>query len=250
MNVRDQTRQTFVTSLRPFRYRTSKFVHRPKNIRSTNQHVPNIDIPEHVVSKLWTFLQLIHFLLLLQIDDHPCMALRLCMVAQLFYSQVRNIFLCISLHDLPHRRTMMISFRHQVSPRLLFLTIFLWLQWKSLIQTWFCNCCGGEHVVLGTWLLSGSAHGCCLLTSRKVKSRRKCWKLKMMKTWALELTWALSLEPWALSLEPQCVHKESPTDQGNNGVLVRVHMLQVCVHVKHVVVLVLFTCMWIPCNSL
>ena len=41
--------------------------------------------------------------------------------------------------------------------------------------------CGGVLVVLGTRLLSGSAHGCCLLTSRKVKSRRKCWKLKMMK---------------------------------------------------------------------
>ena len=38
--------------------------------------------------------------------------------------------------------------------------------------------CGGELVVLGTRLLSGSAHGCCLFTSRKVKSRRKCWKLK------------------------------------------------------------------------
>ena len=35
-------------------------------------------------------------------------------------------------------------------------------------------CCGGEVVVLGTRLLSGSAHGCCLLTSRKMKSRRKC----------------------------------------------------------------------------
>ena len=41
--------------------------------------------------------------------------------------------------------------------------------------------CGGELVVLGTRLLSGSAHGCCLLASRKVKCRRKCWKLKMMK---------------------------------------------------------------------
>ena len=34
--------------------------------------------------------------------------------------------------------------------------------------------CGGELVVLGTRLLSGSAHGCCPLASRKVKSRRKC----------------------------------------------------------------------------
>ena len=41
--------------------------------------------------------------------------------------------------------------------------------------------CGGELVVLLTRLLSGSAHGCCLLTSGKVKSRRKCWKLKTMK---------------------------------------------------------------------
>ena len=36
MNVRDQTRQTFVTSFSPFRYRTSKFVHRPRNIKSPN----------------------------------------------------------------------------------------------------------------------------------------------------------------------------------------------------------------------
>ena len=43
------------------------------------------------------------------------------------------------------------------------------------------NLCGGVLVVLGTRLLSGSAHGCCVLASRKVKSRRKCWKLKMMK---------------------------------------------------------------------
>ena len=46
-------------------------------------------------------------------------------------------------------------------------------QWYRLLQS------GGELVVLGTRLLSGSAHGCCLLTSRKVKSRRRCWKLKM-----------------------------------------------------------------------
>ena len=36
MNVRDQTRQTFVTCFCSFRYRTSKFVHRPQNIKSTN----------------------------------------------------------------------------------------------------------------------------------------------------------------------------------------------------------------------
>ena len=57
------------------------------------------------------------------------------------------------------------------------------------------------------------------------------------------------------------------THESSGVVLVRVHMLQVCVHVKHVVVLVvllcvinsvvvsvptysLFTCMSISCNSL
>ena len=36
MNVRDQTCQTSVTCFGPFRYRTSRFVHWPQNIRSTN----------------------------------------------------------------------------------------------------------------------------------------------------------------------------------------------------------------------
>ena len=43
------------------------------------------------------------------------------------------------------------------------------------------TCSGRELVVLGTQLLSGSAHGCCLLTSRKVKNSRNCRKPKMMK---------------------------------------------------------------------
>ena len=36
----------------------------------------------------------------------------------------------------------------------------------------------GELEVLVTRLFSGSAHGCCPLTLRKVKSSRKCWNLK------------------------------------------------------------------------
>ena len=55
---------------------------------------------------------------------HPYMASRLCTIAQLFYSQVRNIFPRISSQDLPCHRTMKILFRHQVSPWLLFLKIF------------------------------------------------------------------------------------------------------------------------------
>ena len=61
-------------------------------------------------------------------------------------------------------------------------------------------------------------------------------------------------------LEPQCVHKESSTDKENIktqkrhhrrnklhsessvAILVSVHMLQVCGHIKHVVVLVVLLC--------
>ena len=77
------------------------------------QYVLNADMSEQVVNKLWTILQLIHFLRL-QIDDHRCMALRLCKIAHLFCSQVRNIFRSICSHDLPCFMTMKILLRHQV----------------------------------------------------------------------------------------------------------------------------------------
>ena len=51
----------FVTSFCPLRYRTSKFVHRPQNIGSTNT-CQNIDIQEQFVGKQWVSLQLILFL--------------------------------------------------------------------------------------------------------------------------------------------------------------------------------------------
>ena len=79
-----------------------------------HQYVANTDISEQFLSKLWTILQLIQFLLL-YIDGHPCMASRLQIIIELF------IFPRISLHDFPCHRTMKISFRHQVSPWLLFL---------------------------------------------------------------------------------------------------------------------------------
>ena len=41
--------------------------------------------------------------------------------------------------------------------------------------------CRRELAVLAPPLLSGSAHGRCLLTSCKVKSRRMCWKVKNME---------------------------------------------------------------------
>ena len=42
----------------------------------------------------------------------------------------------------------------------------------------FCTNCGGELVVLGTRLLSGSAHGRCLLTSRKVREQKEVLEAK------------------------------------------------------------------------
>ena len=87
------------------------------------QYVPNTDISEQFVSKLWTILQLTHFLLL-WMDDNPRMVSRLCIMVALFYSPVRNFFPRISLHDLPCHRTKKILFLHRVSPWLLFLVIF------------------------------------------------------------------------------------------------------------------------------
>ena len=73
--------------------------------------------------------------LLLQIDGHPCMELRLGTIAQLFYSQVRNVFPHISLHDLPWHRTKKILFLHQVS-LMLRSVVFPWLQQETWIQTY------------------------------------------------------------------------------------------------------------------
>ena len=102
------------------------------------QNEPNTDISEQSVSKQWIILQQIHFLLLLN-DGHPSMALRPYTIVQPFYSQVRNIFPRIPLHDLPCHKTMKISFRHQVSAWLLFLVIFPYHRQKSLIGTYSYN---------------------------------------------------------------------------------------------------------------
>ena len=88
------------------------------------QYEPHAHISEQFVSKLWIVLQLIPFILL-YFGGHQGMASRLWTIARLFYSQVRNIFPRISLHDLPYHRTMKISFRHQVSAWLLFLAFFI-----------------------------------------------------------------------------------------------------------------------------
>ena len=126
------------------------------------QYVPSIDMSEQFVRKLWKILQLIHFLLLWT-DGHPCMALRVCIIAQLFYSQIRNIFPRISLHDLPCHKTMKISFRHQGSPWLLFLTIFC----STSRNPWFEHTFVINHNILAYLTFSLSAtqinmvEGCC-----------------------------------------------------------------------------------------
>ena len=102
---------------------TRKFVHRPQNIKS-----PNTRQIQTFQNNLWA--NCIHFsywsyFFFFQIGGHQGMALRLCVIAQLFYWQVRSIFPRISLRDLPCQRTKKISFRHQVSQWLSFLATFL-----------------------------------------------------------------------------------------------------------------------------
>ena len=65
---------------------------------------PSIDVSEQFVSKLWTVLQLIQFLLLKN-DGHPSMALRLRIIVESFYLEIRNIFPHISFRDLPCHST-------------------------------------------------------------------------------------------------------------------------------------------------
>ena len=84
----------------------------------SSQYEPNADISEQLLSKLLTILLLTHFLLLLSIDGHPCMVLRLCIIVESFNSQIRNIFPHFSLRDLPCHRTMKILFLDQVSLKL------------------------------------------------------------------------------------------------------------------------------------
>ena len=67
------------------------------------QYGPNI-VMSKFMSKPWTTLQLIQFLLL-QIDGHQYMKLRLCTIVKYNCLRVRNMFLRISLHDLPYHRT-------------------------------------------------------------------------------------------------------------------------------------------------
>ena len=99
MNVRDHTRQLFVTCLFPFRYRTSKFVHRPQNIKS-----PNTCQTQTFQTTLWTNCRQVSDELIFffkKIDGRQNMVWRLCIIVKSFYSQVHNIFLHISLRHLP-----------------------------------------------------------------------------------------------------------------------------------------------------
>ena len=125
-----QTRHSFVTCFCPFRYRTNDFVHRP--IRVNFRHFTTICYETADNSPTDPFSSSLNWW-------SPCMALLHCIIAQLFYSPIRNFFPRISLHDLPCHKTMKISFRHQVSPWLLFLTIFCspgrysWFEHTSVI---------------------------------------------------------------------------------------------------------------------
>ena len=100
-------------------------------------YVPSIDMSEQIVSKMWTILQLIHFLLL-QIDVIHAWCCDFEKLLSRFYEQIRNIFPHISLRDLPCHWTKKILFLHQVSLKL-WSIVFLRLQRKSWIRTYLCS---------------------------------------------------------------------------------------------------------------
>ena len=114
------------------------------------------------------------------------------------------------------------------------------------------------------------------------KSKRESLNVRMRRGYDREMEWGTNLSPWAhLSQNVLCKESSNEDDtketllnkqtqsthESSVGVLVRVHMLQDCGHIKHVVVFVVllcviisvvisvltyshFTCMWIPCKSL
>ena len=108
MNVRDHTRQTFVTSL-PH-----------EQICQVTQYEPNTNIQHNMWPNCKQFsYDSFSSSLNWRSSIYACR-----IVVESFYSPVRNIFPRISLHDLPCHRTMKRQCMSQVSLELLFLVIF------------------------------------------------------------------------------------------------------------------------------
>ena len=64
------------------------------------RYEPRKDIFHNLWANCGQFSNWSNFFFFLLTGGHPCMALRLCVIVELFYSPVRNIFPRISLHDL------------------------------------------------------------------------------------------------------------------------------------------------------
>ena len=86
------------------------------------------------------------------------MALRLCIIVESFYLQVRNFFPHISLRDLSGNRTKKILFLHQVSLKL-WPVVFLWLQQKSWIRTYLCSLPQYRHLFDTLFECNPNIHG-------------------------------------------------------------------------------------------
>ena len=142
MNVRDQTRQAFVACFCPFRYSTSKLVHRPQNIKS-----PNTSQIQTFQNHLWVHCRefsyriILFFFKLMVIHPWRCDCL---ILVEWFYPQVRNIFPHVSLRDLTRYRTKNISFRHQMSLKL-WQVVFPWPQQESWIRSDLCSLLQYRH---------------------------------------------------------------------------------------------------------
>ena len=116
MNLRDQTRQAFVSSFSSISLPHEQVCSQTPNFQ-VSQYEPKTVFWVLFVSRLLTILLLTHFPPL-WIDGHPCMVLWLCIIVASFYSKVRDIFPHISLRDLPCRKTKKIWLLHQVSVKL------------------------------------------------------------------------------------------------------------------------------------
>ena len=106
MNVSDQTRQTFVTSLGPFCDRSSMFVHRPKNVRS-----PNTSQVQAFQNNLWAYLwQFSYWLIcffffkLMVIHAWRCDFVKLLSRFICKFAISLHTFLCVTFHVIRPRR--------------------------------------------------------------------------------------------------------------------------------------------------
>ena len=147
MNVRDQTKWPFVTSLGPFLWSIVQ------NCSQTIEY--SIRISEQFESILLAILPRISCLLLWN-GGHQCTELILCRVVESPYLPTHNIVPHISWHDLPCHKTMK---KYEDLPSMV---IFQLLRRNAWNRTWF-------------WTTSLLISHCPLRTSQVYMIKERCW---------------------------------------------------------------------------